>query len=303
MAKNTDIRISIGFFSHNKTIKLKRKLGPEAALALIQLWVYTAENKPEGILTGMDEEDIAIAAGWDGDAADLVTTLVSTKFLDKCEHYAVHDWEEHNPWAAGAKQRSDKAKMAARARWGAQEKHISSINGECSPDASSNATGMLEQCPEHNLAMPDSESSNAPSPSPSPYQPSPKPKDIKSTPPAAGPSLRIEDQENNEALLRIKEQAYAIKDKFDLQSDKWAYLFIQKTSKNNSTEYPAEAYIRVFDDLLEAKNPVDDLWAFSTDRLKLHRQNVREERHMGEHEKQKSGDLVDISDLLGKAGG
>jgi len=115
---NTDIRLSVFFFQHRKTKKLKRKLGADGVLALISLWTYAAVNHPEGILP-LDEEDIAIAADWDGDPQEFVNTLIEIGFLEKLEDgtYKIHDWEEHQPWAVGARERKEKARKAAKAKW------------------------------------------------------------------------------------------------------------------------------------------------------------------------------------------
>mgnify|MGYP000243346383 CR=1 FL=1 len=59
---NRDIRLSVGFFDHPKIIKLERQLGYEGVIALIRLWLWVAQNRPSGLLSGMDDEDIAIAA-------------------------------------------------------------------------------------------------------------------------------------------------------------------------------------------------------------------------------------------------
>ena len=116
---NTDIRLSISFINHRKRKKLKRLLGAEGVLALIDLWLQTALNNPDGILRGMDEEDIALEAGWEGDPQEFVEALIKCGFLDQLEDgtYKIHDWEEHQPWAAGAKERSERARRAAKAKW------------------------------------------------------------------------------------------------------------------------------------------------------------------------------------------
>ena len=55
---NSDIRLSVGFFDHPKIIKLERQLGLEGVTALLRLWLWAAQNRPSGILSGMDGEDI-----------------------------------------------------------------------------------------------------------------------------------------------------------------------------------------------------------------------------------------------------
>ena len=55
---NSDIRLSIGFLDHPKTVKLQRQLGDAGILSLLRLWLWTAQNRPSGILIGMDDDDI-----------------------------------------------------------------------------------------------------------------------------------------------------------------------------------------------------------------------------------------------------
>ncbi len=124
MKKNTDIRISTTLFKHPKTIKLRKKLNWEGVTSLIQLWCHTAENKCEGVLDGMDHEDIAIASDWEGDPDEFVRVLLELRWLDKKDDgpYQIHDWEEHNPWAAKGRERSELAKWAANIRWDRERK-------------------------------------------------------------------------------------------------------------------------------------------------------------------------------------
>jgi hypothetical protein len=83
----------------------------------------------------MDAEDIAIAAGWSGEAEKLVDVLVSTRFLDGAEgSYCLHGWQEHQAYAAAEPARVEKARKAALARWNKQ-------------DAQSNAPSMPEHAP------------------------------------------------------------------------------------------------------------------------------------------------------------
>src|SRR5690606_31224221 len=88
-----------------------------------------------------------------------VAALVEVRFLDGEEGtYRIHNWAEHNPWAAGAESRS------AKARWNAAKRHHGSAEADrlvpeyaAIRNASSNASSTT--------ALP---SSIAPSPSPSP---------------------------------------------------------------------------------------------------------------------------------------
>ena len=167
---NTDFRISVSATSHPKILKLMRRCGDIAFFNLIKLWTFVAQNKPDGDLTGMDVDDIEIAAGWNGECSMFYQALLDLCLLDATEEgLFVHDWQDHNSFAAFAKERSEKAKRAAEARWGANK------NIKTMPDnARSNASSMRQ-------ALPDNARSNAPIPSPNP-NPIPTPKDKDSCP-------------------------------------------------------------------------------------------------------------------------
>ena len=105
---NSDIRLQVTFFGHPKTKKLERKLGAEGVLCLLRLWVWAAQNKPDGILSRQDHEDIAIAAEWDGDEDEFIATLVALRLLDQREDgcLTIHGWAERNTYASTAEGRS-----------------------------------------------------------------------------------------------------------------------------------------------------------------------------------------------------
>lgn len=115
---NSDIRLQMSFYSNTKIKKLHKALGSDGVLSLVFLWLYTAENRPHGELRGMDADDIALAAQYQGDSENFVSTLKDMGFLDKKgKLYIVHDWEINNPWAANAPERKKQAQEAAKARW------------------------------------------------------------------------------------------------------------------------------------------------------------------------------------------
>ncbi|HEC15736.1 MAG TPA: hypothetical protein ENI99_04055 [Sedimenticola sp.] len=144
---NSDIRVSTTFPNHPKVVKLQRRLGPQGPLSLIYLWLFVAQNKPDGRLSGMDAEDIEIAAKWDGKDGEFVSALVSLRFIEKEGNvFILHGWEEHNAYASAAKMRKEKAKKAAEARW----------------------RKRLGECSEHAEALPQASASTAPTPSPTP---------------------------------------------------------------------------------------------------------------------------------------
>ncbi len=155
-----DFRINTGVLDHPKIKKLIRKKGyEEGFIRLFRLWGWTAENRPKGILTNMDMDDIAIAMNFpDGtteQCTDLINFLIELRLLDKLENgdLALHDWKDHNPFAYFAPERKEAAQKAAKARW--QKKRGQGVN------AGRNADGMR-------VAMRKSEIRNAPSPIPIP---------------------------------------------------------------------------------------------------------------------------------------
>ncbi len=125
---NADIRISVGFPNHPKTVKLERRLGFQGIRSLLALWTWAAQNRPDGDLGGangrtttvrrpLDEEDIEIAAQWPGEPGLFVATLVALGWLDRTERgYLLHEWQQHNPWVAAATDRSDKARFSRMAK-------------------------------------------------------------------------------------------------------------------------------------------------------------------------------------------
>jgi hypothetical protein len=156
-----DIRLDLSFSTHRKRKKLAGILGPEGVLALVDLWLAAAQNRPKGILTGMNEMDIALDAQWGEDPVKFCKALCDVGFLDRDESgiYAIHDWKDHQPFIFHAEERSARAREAASARW----------MKKISPDPLNlNATGMQDGCGQHTR-------SNAPSPNPSP-NPTPSPK-------------------------------------------------------------------------------------------------------------------------------
>ena len=110
---NTDIRLSVGFWRHPKTVKLQRRLGLEAVRSLQILWLWAAENRPSGDLSGLDDEDISIAADWTDEARSFAGALSSIGFLDgESGSYSLHGWLENNSWAAAEPSRGDKGRFS-----------------------------------------------------------------------------------------------------------------------------------------------------------------------------------------------
>jgi hypothetical protein len=114
---NSDIRLSIEFWDHPKTIKLERRLGLEGIRSLQILWLWCRANKPKGVLTGMDAEDIEIAAKWNGEPGRFVNEALTVRWLDVNGNiYELHDWQDHNPWSCDSESRSNKARFSRMAK-------------------------------------------------------------------------------------------------------------------------------------------------------------------------------------------
>lgn len=114
---NTDFRVSVDYFEHHKTKKLIRRIGEAAPVYHLKLLAYAAVRRTNGVLTGMNAEDIEIAAGWNGEAEALVKALCEVGFIDNSDGiYSIHDWHEHNDWASEADARGDSARLSRLAR-------------------------------------------------------------------------------------------------------------------------------------------------------------------------------------------
>lgn len=134
-----DARISTAFPRHPKTVKLFRRLGALGCWHLVCLFLWVAENRPTGNLKGLTDEDVEIAAEWSGESGQFTKTLNDLHFIDGTTgSYVVHDWAEHNPWAASRDKRIAAARAAAAVRW----------------QSGSNADRMRRASAPHKSAMP-----------------------------------------------------------------------------------------------------------------------------------------------------
>ena len=191
---NSDIRLSVDFFSHHKTKKVLRKLGAEGVVCLVQLFCYTGKFRPEGRLEGMDAADISDAVDWKGDAEEFVATLCEASFLERCDEgvYIIHEWEEHNPWAAGAAERSLAASKAGKASAKKRAKSAN-ISTDVQRISTERSTGVQR---EGNGRSTESNAASTPSPSPSP-SPLPKEKEQEIVGAAAPVSSRSRTKEDD----------------------------------------------------------------------------------------------------------
>jgi hypothetical protein len=116
----SDIRLQTNFRSNAKIRRLHLRSGSEGVLALLTLWAWAGEHRPDGKLSDLTEEEIENFAEWRGESGTLIASLTELKFLDrvKVRVYEIHDWSDWQPWISGSKERSAKARAAAKVRWG-----------------------------------------------------------------------------------------------------------------------------------------------------------------------------------------
>ena len=171
---NTDIRLSVDFWDHPKTLKLERKLGIQGIAALLRLWCWAGKYRPTGYLSDMDSHDSAIAARWKGSPEDFISSLIEIGWIDQGEILFLHDWNDHQTWAIGAPERSERARRAANIRHKNSAEHAVSMPNACAEHAVSNAQSMLKPCPSAPSML--DVCPNAPSPSP---KPKPKEENLK----------------------------------------------------------------------------------------------------------------------------
>lgn len=118
-----DARINCNLPAHPKTKKLIRRVGEAGAWRLVCLFMWAAQSRPNGNLEGMTAEDVELAVDWQGEEGAFVRSLVEVGFLDGEEgSYSIHDWDQHNPWAAGSESRAEKASWNALCRHHGRER-------------------------------------------------------------------------------------------------------------------------------------------------------------------------------------
>lgn len=149
---NSDIRIEIGFTRHRKTLRLKRLLGADAVLALVELWCYAAIHFPRGDMSELTDEELADAAGWkDSKPGEFADALREVRFVDPPRR--LHNWKSRQGYVCRAPERSAAARVGANAMWNKRRASMrAAAKSHSDPHARRNAP------------------SPAPSPSPTPDQ-------------------------------------------------------------------------------------------------------------------------------------
>jgi hypothetical protein len=92
--------------------KLVHRLHEAGAWGFVRLVLWACENRTSGDLSGLSDEDLELAVDWHGDPGALIATLEAVGFLDGPEKSRViHDWLKHQPYVAGAEDRSDTSRF------------------------------------------------------------------------------------------------------------------------------------------------------------------------------------------------
>lgn len=171
-----DYRVATSWRTHPKRLLLEAKIGRDGVLAMMDLWGFCAQSKPDGDLAGMSNLAISVAAGWPRTPDEFINALTDDeiKLLDgELGAYKIHDLIDHNPWIATSFERKLGAQKAAHARW-SKEGRIHAETQWCtancntvSPEMRQDA-GRIIRNAERNAPTP------LPSPTPTPL-PSPLP--------------------------------------------------------------------------------------------------------------------------------
>lgn len=170
-----DIRISFGWRKHPKRIKLQRRLGAAGVLAIEDLWAHVAETKDlrsHGVLANMDAEDVAIAAGWDGDPAELVEALLDVRLLGRTDDglFYVHDWDRHQGHVAQYDEYCEAQRERALRRWNKSKGNAPAMpphsQGNAEGNAPTNQPTYLPTNQEEERGAPEPTPRDAPAPVP-----------------------------------------------------------------------------------------------------------------------------------------
>lgn len=168
-----DFRIRTSWPSSHKRRLVQRRIGKAGVLAVMDLWAYCASSKPDGDLSGMSNEAIAVACDWDGDADELIAALTVENFelLDGAPgSYKIHDWDDHNPYVSGEDDRKKSASLNAMVRHHRDGRHTGTPRDGCpmcarsAPAVRKPKSAVRPQCGSHE----NSAIRNAPDPDPDP---------------------------------------------------------------------------------------------------------------------------------------
>lgn len=124
-----DIQVNSNFLQNPKIVKLRRRLGAEAVVSLLQLWCHARLDRPDGDLGVISNEDLEIAAGWNGDHDIFADTIADLGLTDRHGDASttIHDWHEHETFSVKSERRSAAGKANAIKRWSRMPIHGNGI--------------------------------------------------------------------------------------------------------------------------------------------------------------------------------
>lgn len=119
MSNCIDLRIDASLVTHPKTKKLRRLAGDAAFVSLIAIWAFARRHKAAtGSFAGMPDDEIEDAAEWSGAPGSFISAMIAARFMSGAPGARqLHDWTEHQPYAAGSEARSLQARWAAVCKW------------------------------------------------------------------------------------------------------------------------------------------------------------------------------------------
>ncbi len=282
---NTDIRVSIGLTTHPKTIKLMRRCGDRAFFSLISLWLWAAQFRPDGVLSGMDQEDIEISAGWQGETGKFSSELIALHFIDEADGvYCLHDWAEHNSWAAKAEERGDQARFSRLARTNPElyeklkSQGISSISKEDYERLTTNVQRPKNERKTREERKDTKRFTPAPAPSPTPNVI--KSKEEGGVGETKTPQKPPVDNSPKE-LFQKQEKSKPLKELFSKVLERWPvnrdcnwYLWLQLHNRSHP-----EAIIHTFESLLKHGDTVENPIAYCNRVILMENQNYNARDH------------------------
>jgi hypothetical protein len=131
--------MKLGTTAHPKFRRLQRELGLPlyAVVGLLEsLWMLAAQFAEDGDLSRFPSQEIADYTGYEGDATQLVETLIACRWLDRNDQeLTIHDWIEHRPdyLADRMRKRTERAEKAKNT--GISENHAGTYREDLSMSA------------------------------------------------------------------------------------------------------------------------------------------------------------------------
>lgn len=126
---NTDLRLSVHFFNDIKIKRLTAIHGDKGVTGLLKLWAFAATHRPSGLLTDISDDEVQFIT--EVPAPEYLDNLIKLNLLERAaESLFIVNWEKHQTWVIGAEARSERARVAAVARWDAKQSNEARKNAK-----------------------------------------------------------------------------------------------------------------------------------------------------------------------------